>query len=62
MVTAGRERQNHAFVVEALLEHVRTHLGALDRLERHGYEFPERSVTILALRPVQRWATASPPP
>lgn len=48
MVTAGRERQDHAFVVEALLEHVRTHLGALDRLERHGYDFPDRSVTILA--------------
>jgi hypothetical protein len=48
MVTAGRERQDHAFVVEALLEHVRTHLGALDLLERHGYDFPDRSVTILA--------------
>lgn len=48
MVTAGRERQDHAFVVEALLEHVRTHLGALDRLEQHGYDFPDRSVTILA--------------
>jgi hypothetical protein len=48
MVTAGRERQDHAFVVEALLEHVRTHLGALDRLEQHGYGFPDRSVTILA--------------
>lgn len=48
LTTAGRERQDHAFTIEALLEHVRTHLGALDRLERHGYDFPDRSVTILA--------------
>jgi hypothetical protein len=48
LATAGRERQDHAFVVEALLEHVRTQLGALDLLEQHGYDFPDRTVTILA--------------
>ncbi|HWN68722.1 MAG TPA: hypothetical protein VNM90_13890, partial [Haliangium sp.] len=36
------------FVVEALLEHVRTQLGALDLLEQHGYDFPDRTVTVLA--------------
>lgn len=48
LATAGREQKDHAFVVEALLEHVRTQLAALDLLEQHGYDFPDRSVTILA--------------
>ena len=48
MVTAGLERQNHAFVVDALAEHVRVMLDALDRLEEAGFAFPERRITVLA--------------
>jgi hypothetical protein len=48
LATAGRERKDHAFVVEALVEHIATHLAALDRLEQHGYAFPDRRVKILA--------------
>jgi hypothetical protein len=47
MTTAGHERKDQSFVTAALLEHVQTHLGALDRLEQHGYAFPERSLRIL---------------
>jgi hypothetical protein len=48
MTTAGRESKDRAFLTTALLEHIQTHLGALDRLEKHGYRFRERSVQILA--------------
>jgi hypothetical protein len=48
MATAGRERKDHAFVAEALTEQVRTHLSALERLERHGYTFPDRTVELRA--------------
>jgi hypothetical protein len=48
LATAGRERKEHGFVIEALLDHVTTQLRALDRLEQHGYAFPERRVTVLA--------------
>jgi hypothetical protein len=48
LATAGREQQDHAFVVDALIEQIRTQLGALDRLEQHGYDFPDRAVKILA--------------
>jgi hypothetical protein len=48
LATAGRERQDHAFLVDALAEQIATHLAALDRLEAHGYAFPRRSVRILA--------------
>jgi hypothetical protein len=48
LATAGRERKDHAFVVEALVEQIATHLAALDRLERHGYAFPDRRVKVLA--------------
>jgi hypothetical protein len=48
LATAGRERKDHAFVVEALAEQVLTHLNALERLERNGYVFPERTVKLLA--------------
>src|SRR3954467_981817 len=37
LATAGRERQDHDFTVEAVAEQIATHLAALDRLERHGY-------------------------
>jgi hypothetical protein len=48
LTSAGRERKDQAFVVDELVEHIRTHLSALDRLEQHGYAFPARSVRILA--------------
>jgi hypothetical protein len=46
--TAGREREGHGLLVEALVEHVTTQLRALDRLEQHGYAFPGRRVRMLA--------------
>jgi hypothetical protein len=48
LTTAGHEQKDHAFVVDALVEHIRTHLAALDRLEACGYRFPDRVVTLLA--------------
>lgn len=48
LATAGHERKDHAFVTSALLEHIRTHVAALDRLEQHGYHFPDRSLRLLA--------------
>lgn len=50
LATAGLERQNHAFVVEAIAEHITTLLDALDRLEEHGFAFPDRRITVLATR------------
>lgn len=46
--SAAQERDNHAFVTAALIEHIGTHLTALDRLERHGYVFPRRRLRLLA--------------
>jgi hypothetical protein len=48
LVSAGHERESHAFRVDALIEHIRTHLAALARLEQHGYAFPEPTVRLLA--------------
>lgn len=48
LASAGRERKDHGFVTEALVEHIRTHLAALDRLEQHGYHFPDRRLRLLA--------------
>jgi hypothetical protein len=48
MSTAGRETQDRAFLTTSLAEHIQTHLSALDRLEKHGYQFRERRVHILA--------------
>jgi hypothetical protein len=45
--TAGHERGNHGLLVDALIEHITTHLAALDRLEAHGYAFPGRRVRVL---------------
>jgi hypothetical protein len=47
LASAGLERQNHAFVVEAMAEHIKTMLHALDHLEQHGFTFPERRLTLL---------------
>ena len=48
LVSAGLERQNHAFVVEAVAEHITTMLHGLDQLEKHGFAFPDRRITVLA--------------
>ena len=47
LVSAGLERQNHAFVVDAIAEHIKTMLHGLDHLEQHGFAFPERRITML---------------
>jgi hypothetical protein len=48
MSTAGHERKDQAFVTEALTHHIHTHLAGLDRLEQHGYRFPNRRVKVLS--------------
>ena len=48
MTTAGHERKDQAFVTDALTHHIRTHLLALDRLEQHGYCFPNRRLRLLS--------------
>jgi hypothetical protein len=48
LASAGVERQNHAFVVEAVVEHMLCMLNALERLEQHGFTFPGRRITVLA--------------
>ncbi len=48
LATAGHEQKDHAFVTTALTEHIRTHIAALDRLEKHGYRFPDRRLRLLA--------------
>ena len=49
MSSAGHERKDHGLLVESLSEHMRTHLNALDRLEQHGYAFPDRIIKLLAV-------------
>jgi len=48
LASAAHERKDHGFVTEALIEHIRTHLAALDRLEQPGYDFPQRTLRLLA--------------
>jgi hypothetical protein len=48
LASSGIEEKDHAFTVDTLVLHVRTMLGALDHLERHGYAFGARRVDILA--------------
>ena len=48
LASAGVERQDHGFVVDAFVEHMRVMLDALDRLERNGSAFPDRRITVLA--------------
>jgi hypothetical protein len=48
ITTAGHERKDQAFLVESLCEHIQTHFSALNRLEQHGYGFPDRTIKILA--------------
>jgi hypothetical protein len=45
LVSAGLERQDHAFVVDAVVEHMTSMLHALDQLEQHGFAFPDRCIT-----------------
>jgi hypothetical protein len=47
LASGGREAKDHAFTVQACALHIRTMLGALDRLEQHGYAFGARRVVIL---------------
>lgn len=51
LTSAGREQKDHAFVTGALLEHIRTHIAALNRLENHGYHFPDLKLRLLATPP-----------
>ena len=48
LVSAGLERQNHAFTVDAVAGHITIMLRGLDQLEQHGFAFPDRRITILA--------------
>ena len=48
LVSAGHERENREFLSGALAEHINTHLGALERLARHGYQTQDRRVRLLA--------------
>jgi hypothetical protein len=46
--SAGHERKDHGLLAESVSEHIQTHINALNRLEQHGYAFPDRSLKILA--------------
>ncbi|MFL6550044.1 MAG: hypothetical protein ACJ8OJ_15230 [Povalibacter sp.] len=46
--TAGHETKDQQFTVNALIEHIQTHLMGLDRLQNCGYVFPNRKITLLA--------------
>jgi hypothetical protein len=48
LASAAHEVADQAFTVDAMVEQIRTHLAALERLEQTGYRFPDRSVTLLA--------------
>ncbi len=48
LASGGSETKDHTFTTDTLVRHVRTMLGALDRLERHGYSFGARRVDVLA--------------
>jgi hypothetical protein len=48
LASGGPETKDHAFTVATFVRHVRTMLGALDRLELHGYSFGARRVDVLA--------------
>ncbi len=48
LASAGLERQDHGFLVNAVVEHITVMLGALDRLEQHGFAFPDRRIAVLA--------------
>jgi len=47
LASAGLERENHTFLVDAMAEQITVMLHALDQLEQHGFAFPERRITML---------------
>lgn len=48
LATAGLETRDHGFVVDALLEQIRTLLAGLEALAMDGYALPPRRVRVLA--------------
>jgi len=48
LASGGVETRDHGFTTTALEHQIRTMLGALDRLEGHGYAFGVRRVDLLA--------------
>src|SRR5262245_33121014 len=50
LASAGLELPNHAFLVGTITEQMTIMLRALDRLEQHGFMFPDRRITLLATR------------
>src|SRR3954465_14463714 len=48
LATAGRERRDHAFVVEALGGQIGAHPAAVERLGGHGYRFFDLRVKVLS--------------
>ena len=48
LATAGHETKDHAFTVDALTEHIRTHLRALELLEQNGYAVRNTGVTLFS--------------
>jgi hypothetical protein len=51
LATTGIEQENHRFVVDAVVEQIKTMLSGLDRLEQNGFAFSERSVAVFATEP-----------
>lgn len=47
LASAAHERAEHAFAVDAAVEHLALHLDALDSLEAEGYAFGSRAVRLL---------------
>jgi hypothetical protein len=54
LASGGQEGSAHAFTVGTLARHIRTMLGALDRLEQHGFGFGARRVDVLATAEQER--------
>jgi hypothetical protein len=48
LASAGVERQNHAALVDAVVEQITCMLQGLDQLEQHGFAFPDRRIAVLA--------------
>jgi hypothetical protein len=48
LASGGIETRDHRLTVDTLVQHVRTLVAALDRLEQHGYAFGARRVDVLA--------------
>ncbi len=54
LASGGSETKGHAFTVETVVLHVRTMLGALDRLEQHGFAFGARRVEVLTTAKLEK--------